>query len=38
MKKGGNFERTGLLDNLSTSLLTALKKLEAEHESTGVEC
>lgn len=34
-KEGGNFERTGSLDNPPTSLLTALTKLETEHELTG---
>ncbi|KAI3573063.1 hypothetical protein IWW34DRAFT_888169 [Fusarium oxysporum f. sp. albedinis] len=30
--EGGNFERTGSLNNPPTSLLTALTKLETEHE------
>lgn len=34
-KEGGNFERTGALNNPPTSLLTALAKLETEHELTG---
>ncbi|CAG2000637.1 unnamed protein product [Fusarium graminearum] len=34
-KEGGNFERTGSLDNPPTSLLTALTKLETEHELNG---
>ncbi|KAL6406233.1 hypothetical protein AUP68_10402 [Ilyonectria robusta] len=34
-KEGGNFERTGSLNNPPTSLLTALTKLETEHELTG---
>lgn len=34
-KDGGNFERTGSLNNPPTSLLTALTKLETEHELTG---
>ncbi|RYP64225.1 hypothetical protein DL770_009235 [Monosporascus sp. CRB-9-2] len=34
-KEGGSFERTGALDNPPTSLLTALTKLETEHELTG---
>jgi nucleoside phosphorylase len=34
-KEGGNFERTGALNNPPTSLLTALTKLETEHELTG---
>jgi nucleoside phosphorylase len=34
-KGGGNFERTGALNNPPTSLLTALTKLETEHELTG---
>ncbi|KAF9765448.1 hypothetical protein IL306_002263 [Fusarium sp. DS 682] len=31
-KEGGSFERTGSLNNPPTSLLTALTKLETEHE------
>ncbi|KAF4947724.1 hypothetical protein FSARC_13898 [Fusarium sarcochroum] len=34
-KKGGSFERTGSLNNPPTSLLTALTKLETEHEMKG---
>jgi nucleoside phosphorylase len=34
-KEGGNFERTGALNNPPTSLLTALAKLETEHDLTG---
>ncbi|KAL9568767.1 hypothetical protein ACKAV7_007081 [Fusarium commune] len=34
-KEGGSFERTGLLNNPPTSLLTALTKLETEHEMKG---
>lgn len=34
-KEGENFERTGALNNPPTSLLTALSKLETEHELTG---
>ncbi|KAH6983729.1 hypothetical protein EDB80DRAFT_245320 [Ilyonectria destructans] len=34
-KEGGNFERTGSLNNPPTSLLTALTKLETEHELSG---
>ncbi|KAH6970509.1 ankyrin repeat-containing domain protein [Ilyonectria sp. MPI-CAGE-AT-0026] len=34
-KEGGNFERTGSLNNPPTSLLTALTKLETEHELNG---
>ncbi|CAF3539468.1 unnamed protein product, partial [Fusarium graminearum] len=34
-KEGGNLERTGSLDNPPTSLLTALTKLETEHELNG---
>ncbi|RTE69030.1 hypothetical protein BHE90_016591 [Fusarium euwallaceae] len=34
-KEGGNFERTGSLNNPPTSLLTALTKLETEHEFNG---
>jgi hypothetical protein len=34
-KEGGNFERTGSLNNPPTSLLTALAKLEMEHELAG---
>jgi nucleoside phosphorylase len=34
-KEGGNLERTGALNNPPTSLLTALAKLEMEHELTG---
>ncbi|KXX79488.1 5'-methylthioadenosine/S-adenosylhomocysteine nucleosidase [Madurella mycetomatis] len=34
-KEGGNFERTGALNNPPTSLLTALAKLETEYELTG---
>ncbi|KAI9781186.1 MAG: hypothetical protein M1839_006294 [Geoglossum umbratile] len=34
-KEGGNFERTGSLNNPPTSLLTALTKLETEHELVG---
>jgi nucleoside phosphorylase len=34
-KEGGNFERTGALNNPPTSLLTALTKLETEHDLTG---
>ncbi|RYP18976.1 hypothetical protein DL767_009724 [Monosporascus sp. MG133] len=34
-KEDGRFERTGALDNPPTSLLTALTKLETEHELTG---
>ncbi|KAM0546427.1 hypothetical protein ACHAPJ_010894 [Fusarium lateritium] len=33
--EGGNFERTGALNNPPTSLLTALTKLETEYELTG---
>jgi nucleoside phosphorylase len=32
VKQGGNFERTGSLNNPPSSLLTALTKLETEHE------
>ncbi|KAH0563399.1 hypothetical protein GP486_002033 [Trichoglossum hirsutum] len=35
MKEGSNFERTGSLNNLPTSLLAALTKLETEHELIG---
>ncbi|KAF4962386.1 hypothetical protein FSARC_9530 [Fusarium sarcochroum] len=34
-KEGGNFERTGALNNPPTSLLTALTKLETEYELNG---
>jgi nucleoside phosphorylase len=34
-KDGGNFERTGALNNPPISLLTALGKLETENELTG---
>ncbi|EXM18003.1 hypothetical protein FOTG_13855 [Fusarium oxysporum f. sp. vasinfectum 25433] len=34
-KEGGSFERTGSLNNPPTSLLTALAKLESEHEMKG---
>lgn len=34
-KEGGNFERTGELNNPPVSLLTALTKLETEHELSG---
>ena len=34
-RQGGYFERTGALNNPPTSLLTALAKLETEHELTG---
>ncbi|RYP20247.1 hypothetical protein DL765_002921 [Monosporascus sp. GIB2] len=34
-KEDGRFERTGALDNPPISLLTALTKLETEHELTG---
>lgn len=34
-KEGGSFARTGSLNNPPTSLLTALTKLETEHELTG---
>src|SRR5436190_24175303 len=34
-KQGGNFERTGSLNNPPISLLGALTKLETEHELTG---
>ncbi|RYP62481.1 hypothetical protein DL771_009725 [Monosporascus sp. 5C6A] len=34
-KEDGRFERTGALNNPPTSLLTALTKLETEHELTG---
>jgi nucleoside phosphorylase len=34
-KQGGDFERTGSLNNPPTSLLTALTKLETEYELTG---
>jgi hypothetical protein len=34
-KEDGNFERTGSLNNPPTSLLTALTKLETEHELAG---
>jgi nucleoside phosphorylase len=34
-KEGGNFERTGWLNNPPTSLLSALTKLETEHELAG---
>ncbi|KAL6834246.1 ankyrin repeat-containing domain protein [Trichoderma sp. SZMC 28015] len=33
--EGGTFERTGALSNPPSSLLTALAKLETEHELTG---
>jgi nucleoside phosphorylase len=35
VKQGGNFERTGSLNNPPSSLLTALTKLETEHELNG---
>jgi nucleoside phosphorylase len=34
-KDGGKFERTGALNNPPTSLLTALTKLETQHEMNG---
>ncbi|KAK3299913.1 ankyrin repeat-containing protein [Chaetomium fimeti] len=34
-KDGGKFERTGALNNPPRSLLTAARKLQAEHERTG---
>ena len=34
-KEGADFERTGSLNNPPTSLLTALTKLETEHELSG---
>lgn len=34
-EEGGNFKRTGALNNPPTSLLTALAKLETEHELIG---
>ncbi|KAF4345639.1 hypothetical protein FBEOM_404 [Fusarium beomiforme] len=34
-KEGGSFERTGSLNNPPASLLTALTKLETEHEMKG---
>ncbi|CAG8379268.1 unnamed protein product, partial [Penicillium salamii] len=34
-KEGGNFERTGSLNNPPTSLLTALTALESEHDLAG---
>jgi nucleoside phosphorylase len=34
-REAGNFERTGALNNPPTSLLTALTKLESEHELKG---
>ncbi|GAB1208523.1 hypothetical protein APSETT445_007274 [Aspergillus pseudonomiae] len=35
--KDGNFERTGSLNNPPTSLLTALTKLETEHDLNGTK-
>jgi nucleoside phosphorylase len=34
-KQGGNFERTGALNNPPSALLTAVTKLETEHELNG---
>jgi nucleoside phosphorylase len=34
-EKGGNFKRTGALNNPSSALLTALAKLETKHEMHG---
>ena len=34
-KEGGNFERTGSLNNPPSALLTALTKLETEHDLNG---
>lgn len=34
-EKGGNFRRTGALNNPPSSLLTALTKLETKHEMHG---
>ena len=34
-REGGKFERTGSLNNPPTSLLTALTRLETEHDLTG---
>jgi nucleoside phosphorylase len=34
-KQGGNFERTGVLNNPPSALLTAVTKLETEHELNG---
>ncbi|KAL7940378.1 hypothetical protein V8C42DRAFT_362745 [Trichoderma barbatum] len=36
-KENGSFERTGSLNNPPTSLLTALSKLETEHELVGTK-
>jgi nucleoside phosphorylase len=35
VKQGGNFERTGALNNPPSALLTAVTKLETEHELNG---
>ena len=36
-RDGGNFERTGVLNHPPTALLSALNKLETEHDMTGTK-